>query len=251
MIKSGTLLLPYLAGVCDGVLEKEGHCVKLIDAPAEKLSLDAVLALARDFKPQLVVLDTSTPSVYSDINVAKEIKRVAPDCFITLVGTHVSALPEETLRLDTCIDAIAIGEYDFTLKELASVLRNAECGMRNNSALRTPHSALLKDVPGLCFRNNGEIVHNADRPYIKNLDDLPFVSSVYQKHLKIENYFYSITKHPQITIMTSRGLSVPVFILRLSTNHTRSHPSAQKRFQCDRRVQVHKERIPASKRNLY
>ena len=205
VIKSGTLYYPIWLAYATGVLEKEGHCVRLIDAPAEKLSLDAVLKMVRDFKPQLAVLDTSTPSVYSDINVAREIKRVVPDCFITLVGTHVSALPEETIKLDACIGAIAIGEYDFTLKELAAALRNAECGMRNNSAFRTPHSALLKGVQGLCFRNNGEIMRNPSRAYIKNLDDLPFVSSVYQKHLKIENYFYSITKHPQITIMTSRG----------------------------------------------
>lgn len=190
VIKSGTLYYPIWLAYATGVLEKEGHCVKLIDAPAEKLSLDAALALARDFKPQLAVLDTSTPSVYSDINVAKEIKRVAPDCFITLVGTHVSALPEETLKLDTCIDAIAIGEYDFTLKELAATLQSG---------------GDLKGVQGLCFRNNGDVMRNASRAYMKNLDDLPFVSSVYQKHLKIENYFYSITKHPQITIMTSRG----------------------------------------------
>ena len=190
MIKSGTLYYPIWLAYATGALEKEGHCVKLIDAPAEKLALDAVLALVRDFKPQLAVLDTSTPSIYSDINVAKEIKRVASDCFIALVGTHVSALPEDTLRLDTCIDAIAIGEYDFTLKELASVVQS-----KSN----------LKGVQGLCFRNNGEIIRNTNRAYIKNLDDLPFVSSVYKKHLKIENYFYSITKHPQITIMTSRG----------------------------------------------
>lgn len=190
VIKSGTLYYPIWLAYATGALEKEGHCVKLIDAPAEKLSLDAVLALARDFKPQLAVLDTSTPSIYSDINVAKEIKRETPGCFIALVGTHVSALPEETLRIDTCIDAVAIGEYDFTLKELASVILS-----RGD----------LKGVQGLCFRNNGEVIRNANRAYIKNLDDLPFVSSVYQKHLKIENYFYSITKHPQITIMTSRG----------------------------------------------
>jgi len=190
VIRSGTLYYPIWLAYATGALEKEGHCVKLIDAPAEKLSLDAVLALARDFKPQLAVLDTSTPSIYSDINIAKEIKRVASDCFIALVGTHVSALPEETLRLDTCIGAIAIGEYDFTLKELAATLQSG---------------GDLKGVQGLCFRNNVEVIRNANRAYIKNLDDLPFVSSVYQKHLKIENYFYSITKYPQITIMTSRG----------------------------------------------
>ena len=78
MIKSGTLYYPIWLAYATGVLEKEGHCVKLIDAPAEKLSLEEVLKLTRDFKPQLAVLDTSTPSVYSDINVAKEIQEGCP-----------------------------------------------------------------------------------------------------------------------------------------------------------------------------
>lgn len=190
VIKSGTLYFPIWLAYATGLLEKEGHCVKLIDAPAEGLSLETVLELTRDFKPQLAVLDTSTPSIYSDIQVAERLKKENPDCFITLVGTHVSALPEETLRLNTSIDAVARGEYDFTLKDLASAINS-----RGN----------LKCVPGISFRDNGEIIHNIDRPYIKNLDDLPFVSEVYKRHLNIENYFYSITKHPQITIMTSRG----------------------------------------------
>ncbi len=190
VIKSGTLYYPIWLTYATGVLEKEGHCVKLIDAPAEGEPLETVLKLTRDFKPQLAVLDTSTPSIHSDIKVAEEIKKENPDCFIALVGTHVSALPEETLRLSASIDAVARGEYDFTLKDLASVINS---------------KGDLKGVPGLSFRNNGDIIHNINRPYIKNLDDLPFVSSVYKRHLKIENYFYSITKHPQITIMTSRG----------------------------------------------
>lgn len=190
VIKSGTLYYPIWLAYATGLLEKEGHHVRLIDAPAEGQSLEAVLELTRDFKPQLAVLDTSTPSIHSDIQVAERIKKENPDCFIALVGTHVSALPEETLGLNTSIDAIARGEYDFTLRDLASVIDS---------------KGDLKDVPGLSFRSNGEILRNIDRPYMKNLDDLPFVSSVYKRHLKVENYFYSITKHPQITIMTSRG----------------------------------------------
>lgn len=234
VIKSGTLYYPIWLAYATGALEKEGHCVKLIDAPAEKLSLDAVLTLVSDYKPQLAVLDTSTPSIYSDINVAREIKRVAPDCFIALVGTHVSALPEETLKLATSIDAIAIGEYDFTLKELASVIQS---------------KGDLKGVPGLCFRCNGKIMRNASRAYIENLDDLPFVSAVYKKHLKIENYFYSITKHPQITIMTSRGCpyqcSFCVYpqTIHGHTNRRRSVPNVIEEFKFIRKEFPHVKEI--------
>jgi radical SAM superfamily enzyme YgiQ (UPF0313 family) len=34
---------------------------------------------------------------------------------------------------------------------------------------------------------------------------LPFVSKVYKRHLQIEDYFYSIARYPQVTIITGRG----------------------------------------------
>ena len=43
------------------------------------------------------------------------------------------------------------------------------------------------------------------RKRIPDLDSLPWVSRVYQSHLRIEDYFYSITRHPVITIITGRG----------------------------------------------
>ena len=67
VIKSGTLYYPIWLAYATGALEKEGHCVKLVDAPAEKLSLDDVLAMVRDFKPQLAVLDTGTPFLMKTI----------------------------------------------------------------------------------------------------------------------------------------------------------------------------------------
>jgi anaerobic magnesium-protoporphyrin IX monomethyl ester cyclase len=60
-------------------------------------------------------------------------------------------------------------------------------------------------VEGLSYRRNNEIIHNPDRPYIRDLDALPFVSEVYKRHLHIEDYFYSITRYPEVTIITGRG----------------------------------------------
>ncbi len=48
-------------------------------------------------------------------------------------------------------------------------------------------------------------MHNPDRPPIQDLDALPFVSEVYKRHLRIEDYFYSIARYPEVTIVTGRG----------------------------------------------
>ena len=49
------------------------------------------------------------------------------------------------------------------------------------------------------------IVHNEERPILENMDDLPFVTPVYKRDLKIENYFIGYLKHPYISIYTGRG----------------------------------------------
>ena len=40
---------------------------------------------------------------------------------------------------------------------------------------------------------------------IEDMDQLPFVTPVYKRDLKIENYFIGYLKHPYISIYTGRG----------------------------------------------
>jgi radical SAM superfamily enzyme YgiQ (UPF0313 family) len=222
--KSGTLYYPMWLCYAVGYLEKAGHEVRLIDAPAEGISTDAVINAIREFEPDMAVLDTSTPSIYADVKVGEELKRVFPDIFITLVGVHVSALPVETLALSPKIDAVAFGEYDETLVELAGTLAAINTGTPATTPATTaatttdapinveggqpinPIDDALRAVKGLAYRDSaGEIHKNEARPYIENLDDIPFVSEVYHKFLDINPYFYGHSRHPLIVIVTGRG----------------------------------------------
>ena len=117
--KSGTLYYPLWLSFATGVLEKAGFDVRLIDCPAQRIDLNGLLEIVTNFKPDLVCIETSTPSIYDDINTAKSIKAVIPDKKICMTGTHVSALPDETLKMAPGVDYIARGEYDYTLLELA------------------------------------------------------------------------------------------------------------------------------------
>jgi len=105
-----------------------------------------------------------------------------------------SSVPMYPLYKDKRIDAITRHEYDYTLPYLAKTL--SEKGD-------------LKNVTGLSYRNGNGIIHNKDRPYIDNLDELPFVSKVYKKFLRIENYFNPNALYPMVTITTSRGCPFP------------------------------------------
>ena len=107
---------------------------------------------------------------------------------------------KKTLNIDKRVDAIARYEYDYTLLDLAKTLET---------------QGNLRSVSGLSFREGNNIIHNPGRSYIENLDELPFVSKVYKKFLKIENYFNPNALYPMVTITTSRGMPVSMHLLRI------------------------------------
>ena len=194
--KGGCVYYPMWLSYATGVLEQAGHEVRLVDAPAADYSQEMVVRLAKRFQPELTVIDTSTPSIFNDVGVLERIKEAAGG-FGLLVGSHVSALPRESLELSKEIDGLARHEYDFTVRELAEELE------RKNP--------LHTRVKGLSFRRRGgreeRLVHNPSRPLItgEELDEFPFVSQVYKKHLKITDYFYPANLFPEVTIVTGRG----------------------------------------------
>ena len=200
--KSGTIYFPIWLASCTGVLENDGFDVTLTDAPARGMDIQTVCTMARDLSPGLVVVDTSTPSIDNDLEVCTKIRQVLPGVFIVLVGTHVSALADETLSRCDAVDAVARREYEFTILELTKTLEEKGGGRE-----QAPD---LSSIQGLSYRSRkdtGEagIVHNPDRPFIENLDDLPWVSAVYKKHLCISDYFNPNARFPMVTLMTSRG----------------------------------------------
>lgn len=194
--KGGTLYYPFWLAYAAGVAEKAGHEVRLLDAPADGYLKEDIPEKLAGFVPKLIVLDTSTPSIYNDVRVGIWLKQRYPHSFLTLVGTHPSALPHETLQIDESIDAIACEEYDYTIRDLAKTLEDGQT---------------LDSVKGLVFRDKGTIRQNQPREKIENLDELPFVSEVYKKHLKYRNYFFAAANYPMMMIITGRGCPFSCF----------------------------------------
>ncbi|HLD59327.1 MAG TPA: radical SAM protein [archaeon] len=170
------LLLAYAAAVC----KKAGHEVDLIDAPALEISEGQTIKRIADFSPDFAVMLTSTASVQSDGAIAKRIGIEAGAKTIA-VGVHATAVPEDTLQRG--FDIVARGEYEYTIRELAS-------------------GSAPANVPGISFFAGGRIVHNADRPLISNLDELPFPA---RELLPNEKYYSALYKNPFTFILAGRG----------------------------------------------
>lgn len=165
------------------VLEKAGHDVQFIDATTHNIAEKTLVNKVISFKPRVVVIYCTTPSIYSDIHHGLEIKRKNNKIKTVLIGPHVSALPEETLKIDSSIDIAAYGEYDYTLLDIAN-------------------EKPLVNLLGIAYRKGNRIVKNRPRPLIKNLDELPFPA---WHHIKIENYPDPGKLYPFITLITGRG----------------------------------------------
>lgn len=189
--KSATIYFPLWLSYAAGVLDKKGYDLMLIDGPARCISKEVCLEKIKEFDPDFIVIDTSTASINNDLTYTKTIKEALPNVKTCLVGTHVSATVKEILpKCTNYVDFIARHEYDYTLPEIAQVIEG---------------KMSLADVKGISYCENGELKETPNREYIRNLDELPFVSEVYKKYLDYKDYFYAHVNFPTISIFSSRG----------------------------------------------
>ncbi len=188
--KSGTLYWPFWLAYAVGSLEESGHDVLFLDCPAEDLDEAELSERIREFDPSLIVLDTSTPSIQSDLLIASDLAGSRDNATVLLVGTHASALPEACLEAAGNIDGVAVSEYDHTLVDVARCLEEGSG---------------LTGVRGLVLGIDGEIVRTGAREPITELASLPFLADVYRRHLNPENYFFAAARSPSVMNITSRG----------------------------------------------
>lgn len=189
---SGVLYYPLWLIYAACVAEKTGFEVVFIDAPAKQLNkeqtLERVGKEAADAK--LFVFDTSTPSIYSDVEFAGAIKDLYPEAFTMLVGTHPSATADETMEISSKIDGLARHEYDYIVRDTAIAIRDG---------------ADFSAVMGLTWRKDHQVIHNPDAEHITDLDNIPYAADFIKRHLKVTDYVFPAAAFPAIQIFTGRG----------------------------------------------
>ena len=193
--KSNTLYFPHWLCYAAAYAAKiDGIEIDVIDAAPKNIQYDELSERIKYFSPDLVVIDTSTPSIYSDLNFANLIKKDNPESVVVMVGPHVSATIKETL--DYCesnsllVDYIFHGEYEKTISGFISCQGAVE------------YVAKLK---GVAYRKEGKDIINEKQDMLATLDDFKFVSEIYSRFLSIPDYFMAHTKYPMVTLISGRG----------------------------------------------
>lgn len=158
---------------------------RLLDAPADGLSVEATLRIAETF--ELVIIHTSTPSFPTDAKFAELLKARRPGILIGMVGAKVAVDPEGSLKATRAIDFVCREEFDYTCRDIAA---------------GTPYA----EVRGVCYlAPDGHMISNVPQSTIHDMDALPFVAPIYKRDLHLENYFIGYLLHPYVSLYTGRG----------------------------------------------
>lgn len=173
----------YLATAA-AVIEAAGHELFFMDSQAKNMPTPEVIDKhLKAFRPDMTVYQASTPSIFADIESSRMCKEAVGGTHI-MVGPHVSAEPEDTLRAaNGAVDAVCRHEFDYTLRDLAA-------------------GVALKDCLGLSYLDGEDYRENPDRPYIEDLDELPFPA---WRHLDLHDYRDGAKLFPFLTAITGRG----------------------------------------------
>ena len=155
---------PIWAALIATFLRKKGFSVSLIDAEAEELQLQEAARRVVEMDPLLTVVvvyghqpSASTQNMPAAGAVCSAIKQASPDLKTMLVGGHVAALPERTLREET-VDFVCSGEGPVTVLELLL-------------ALKSDRPEDLAQVRGLWYRDGESFRSNAPAPLVRDLDN--------------------------------------------------------------------------------
>jgi magnesium-protoporphyrin IX monomethyl ester (oxidative) cyclase len=167
-------------GLCyiGAVLKKAGFFVKGYDLNFENIDKNV-------FKNYDVFgIYCTSPVIKNVFEISKEIKKANPKSFIIVGGPHTTAVPDQVLK-NSSIDAVCIGEGEYTMKDLVFALQ------KNQD---------LSKVKGIAFKKRNIIIFNKPRPFIKNLDELPFPArDIFDKEK------YPSKKRAYSTISATRG----------------------------------------------
>lgn len=164
--------------------ERAGCECRLVDYPAERKTWAHLEADLREFRPHVLMISITTPSLAKDLVAAQLAKRIDPSILTVAKGAHFLVYDRDTLERFPALDCVIRGEYELTAAELG---------------IGKPLEGML----GITWRRpDGSIVQNPPRPLIDDLDSIPFPA----RHLvHNELYFRPDTMEPQTTIVTNRG----------------------------------------------
>ena len=172
------------------VLREAGHEVIFVNGAFTRH--EQLLSDIRSFNPGFIGIYSTTFGWNKAILTASALREMFGDIFICAGGPYPIAVQEKCLQdAGHLFDAIVTGEGEQTCLEMVARLESGKG---------------LNGLPGVVYREKGEIVKNPPRPLIEDLDALPFPA----RDLLGDAMLYipppaTYKRKPVAVLMTSRG----------------------------------------------
>ena len=185
---------PHLGlGYIAAVLLQNGHEVKILDPEilgisTEKKEKDLIKNLIKRFKPEMVGFTGTSHERTFVYRLAKFIKQT-DDLSIIFGGPHATFRADGILKRIPEIDYIVRHEGEISIVKLFDTLEN---------------NKPLKKIQGISYRDGNRIIHNPERPFISDLDTIPFPAR-HLFHLKLYQTILPGIKENITNIISSRG----------------------------------------------
>lgn len=178
--------LGYLAAVLSAI----GVEPVIKDYPAERIKEKDVYGDIASFNPDMIVISTTTPTFFKDMEFLRKIKFLLPDVVTVAKGSCFYSVPLEELEREVFkyLDIAIYGEAEFLIKDVVVSLRNG---------------VSLEDINGLIIGIGTKNVKRTGAPdFYEDLDALPF-----PRRDLIKNGLYKnpVTDRPMATVVVSRG----------------------------------------------
>jgi radical SAM superfamily enzyme YgiQ (UPF0313 family) len=151
--------IPLGLGYLAAVAQKAGHEVIVIDCQAEKLTHDTLRSRIAQIPADVIGVTATTLLYKSAMQLITIAKQIQPQAITMLGGSHGTFWDEGALNEYPNLDIVVRKEGEQTFIELLDKI----------------HSKIgLDGVLGITFRKEGKIIRTSDRPFLEDLDSLPF-----------------------------------------------------------------------------
>ena len=140
-------------------LEKAGYQAAILDNYNLKKPIEEVKQELKRLEPEIVGITCGSVTYRRCLETAQAVKEVLPSCNVVVGGWQPTYMPESLLDYPE-IDYLVMGEGEQAMVQLANSLTN---GKKSDVA----------KIPGVAYRNNGEIVKTAPT-FMQELDQIPF-----------------------------------------------------------------------------
>ncbi|MCL4478551.1 MAG: B12-binding domain-containing radical SAM protein [Deltaproteobacteria bacterium] len=165
--------------------------IKILDTRLYPNVIQIVNKYMDNFKPDIVGISAITLEAENLLKIANFIKSVSSKIPVIVGGPHVSYFTENIID-SPYIDFGVIDEGEITFYELITALNEG---------------GNFDDIKGIAFKKDGRIIKTQQRPYMVDLDALPFPSwdlIEYDKYSKLTSQS-NIGVRPYMSLLTSRG----------------------------------------------